>query len=430
MLRPPVSHRVHRSVAAAAAVLAGLSLIASGIGASPASAVTVGGDGKPITNARGVTFGIVSHRGGALERPENSIEAYQYSVDQGFDVIETDLLFTSDGRGVMNHNDTLQSRCTQAGQKIHLMTLAQVQQVRCEDFRTGEKTVPIPTFDEFAAVVKDSDVRIDLDIKTWSGQPASGERRYAERAIKLLKTYGLLERTSILTFRWSTTLPTIRKLAPKIRVVGLDNKPMDLGRVRLAASLGASGFGIKAKDSPTNLLKYIKAKGMDPVPWEVKGSQLLSYAIHFGGKVQGLSSDTPAATRQDLVDGKININPTPGTTVTTLSKSVTIAKKATYKAKKRKYPRVMGTAVPWGRLAMLDSVKVKITVTKGPGKGYLSIGAADSPLSSSLKVRLPKGTKSIWVKVPVGNAGKLRVFTSRKATVKLAVVEYTNLKFS
>ncbi len=398
-------------------------------GAPFGHAATLGEDGEPVTNNKGVRFVIVSHRGGALERPENSIEAYQHSVDQGFDVIETDLLFTRDGHGVMTHNDRLPQRCTKAGAQIHLMTLAEVRDVRCQDL-SGEFTVPIPTFEEFAEVVKPSEVRIDLDIKTYSGQPASGERLYAERAIKLLKRHNLLERSSILTFRWATTLPTIRKLAPRIRVVGLDNKAMDLSRVRLAASLGADGFGIKAKDSPANLLKYIKTKGMDPVPWEITTPEFRAYSIYYGGKLQGISSDEPTAARALLLSGGINLNPKPAAVVTTLPKAVTVARKTTYKANKRKYPKVMGTAVPTAKLAMLDTVTVKVKVTKGPGKGYVSLGASDSPVSSSVRVKLPKGTRTVTVKVPVGNGGKLRVFTSRKATLTLSVAGYTNLSFS
>lgn len=425
-----MAHRGPRARATGLATLAAtLGLIAAGLAPS-AAAETLGSDGKPVTNAKGVRFGVISHRGGAAEHPENSIEAYLYSVEQGFDVIETDLLFTSDHHGVMSHYDALPARCTHAGQQIHLMTLAQVQEVRCEDFRTGEKTVPIPTFEEFAAVVKDADTGIYLDIKTWSGQPASGEADYARRAIGLLKAHALLDRTTILSFRWVAALPAIRKLAPKIRVIGLDNKPMDLGRVRLAAKLGADGFGIKAADSPVNLLKYIRAQGMDPVPWEVVGDQLRSYAIHFGGKVQYFSSDLPTATRAELVKGSINLNPAPSQVITKLTKPVTVAKKATYKAKKRKYPKLLGVAVPAEKLAMLESVKLQITVTKGPGKGYLYVGAANSPLSSSVKVKLPKGTKTVTVKVPVGDGGKIRLYTSRKATLTVKATEYTNLSFS
>ena len=397
---------------------------------APAAAQTVGSDGKPITNAKGVRFGVISHRGGAGEHPENSVEAYEFSVAQGFDVIETDLLFTSDGHGVMSHYDALPARCTHAGEQLHRMTLAQVREVRCEDFRTSEKTVPIPTFEEFAGTVKGSKVHIYLDVKTFAGQPGSGEAEYARRAIGLLKKHGLLNRSTILSFRWATALPAIRKLAPKLPVIALDNKPMNLGRVRLADKLGATGFGIKAANSPVNLVKYTKSLGMDPIPWEVIGSQARSYSIYFGGKVQYFSSDLPTTTTADLVAGRINLNPKATRVATKLAAPVTVAKKTTYKAKKRKYPVVMGIAVPAEKIAALETVTLKVKVTKGPGKGYLYVGAANSPTSSSVKVKLPKGTKTVTVKVPVGDGGKIRLYTSRKATLTVAVSEYTNLSFS
>ncbi len=424
-----MAHRRHRRTVWLAAFATTLGLIL-GPCVTPAAAQTVGPDGKPITNTRGVRFGIISHRGGAGEHPENSVEAYEFSVAQGFDVIETDLLFTSDGQGVMSHYDALPERCTHAGEQLHLMTLAQVREVRCEDFRTGEKSVPIPTFEEFAAAVQHSDIRLYLDVKTYAGQPGSGEAEYGRRAIGLLKQHGLLNRTTILSFRWATALPTIRKLAPKIPVVALDNKPMDLGRVRLADKLGATGFGIKAADSPVNLLKYTKSLGLDPIPWEVLGTQARSYSIHFGPKVYYFSSDLPTATTADLVNGRINLDPVATKVITKLDAPVTVAKKATYKAKKRKYPVVLGVAVPAEKIAALETVTLKIKVTKGPGKGYLYVGAANSPSSSSVKVKLPKGTKTLTVKVPIGDGGKIRLYTSRKATLTTTVTEYTNLSFS
>lgn len=420
----PRARLVGVALTAAAALLTSLAVAPS------AAAGTVGEDGKPIKNAKGVVFGVMAHRGGGLERPENSVEAYQYSVDQGFDAIETDLLFTSDGHGVMSHNDSLPARCSHQGEKIHLMTLAQVREVRCEDPISKQQTVPIPTFEEFAAIVRPAKVLITLDVKTYAGQPASGERRYAQWAIELLRKHKLLERTTILSFRWATTLPTIRKLAPKIPVIGLDNKPMSYSRARLAAKLGANGYGIKAANTPVNLMKYLRSLGVEPVPWEVLGPELLAYSIHFGGKVRYLSTDTPAATRADLISGAIGINPRPRTVRTALPKAATVAKKTSYQSKKRKYPKVLGVAVPADQLAMLETVTLSVKVTKGPGKGYLYAGAAGSPLKSSVKVKLPKGTRTVKLKVPVGDGGKVRLYTSRKATLTVKVTEYTHLRFN
>ena len=50
----------------------------------------------------------ISHRGGALENPENTLEAFQSSIDLGYRVLETDLRVSRDGVLVIHHDETLQ----------------------------------------------------------------------------------------------------------------------------------------------------------------------------------------------------------------------------------------------------------------------------------------------------------------------------------
>lgn len=413
--------RILATVVALALGLTGLS--------APAQAATLGGDGKPITNAAGVTFGVQAHRAGADEHPQNSLEAINYSVAQGFDAIEVDLLFTKDKWPVLSHYDTLPSRCSSAGKKIHLMTRAQLALVRCDDL-DGQRTVPIADFYQLkGALAKNRAVSLTLDIKTYKGQSGAGKRDYAARAIWLLKKYGLLNRSRIITFSWSTVLPTIRKQAPKIYVLALDNHVLDLGRARKAARLGASGFGIKTKDTSASLLRYIKALGMDASPWEVKGESQRSFAIFFGGKQQLFSTDTPTRTRKNLVAGKYELDPRPKQVVTTLSEPATILK-GSLKAKKKQYPRVLGRAVPAKDLMMLETVTLEVTITNGSGKGYVSVAPSGSLKSSEVRRKLPKGTKTFSMKVPLGDGGTYRVFTSTKASVTIDVVAYTKLTFA
>lgn len=47
-------------------------------------------------------------------------------------------------------------------------------------------------------------------------------------------------------------------------------------------------------------------------------------------------------------------------------------------------------------------------------------------VSGTQKVALPKGTGPILSSVPVGDGGKLRLRTSKKSKLKVAVVSYTN----
>lgn len=47
---------------------------------------------------------VIAHRGASGERPEHTIEAYQLAIDQGADIIEPDLVMTSDGVLVARHD--------------------------------------------------------------------------------------------------------------------------------------------------------------------------------------------------------------------------------------------------------------------------------------------------------------------------------------
>ena len=50
---------------------------------------------------------VMAHRGGSLEAPENTIESFNYSLEIGSDIIETDIQLSSDGVPYIFHDDDL-----------------------------------------------------------------------------------------------------------------------------------------------------------------------------------------------------------------------------------------------------------------------------------------------------------------------------------
>jgi len=414
---------VRATVVATATAMLALALPSSG------SATTLGNDGKPIVNAAGSTLLVVAHRGGAFQWPENSLEAFTGSAEAGYDGIETDLAWTSDVQPVMSHNDTLPDRCTDAGKKIHQLTAAQVAAVRCANLK-GEKVVPIPTFAQLAQVLADHpDIALHLDLKSYTGQSFAGKRTYATRAMALLKKYDLIGRTKILTFYWSSMLPVIRKTSRTVFVTAYDGASfdLDLARVRLADKLGANAYAPRMVHTSAYLARYVRSKGMDVAPFEVYGAEQLAFTIHYGGKTQFLLTDEPANLQRGLVSGTTAIDPVAVPTTTTLQKRVTVSS-GTYKANKAHNVRVLGKAVPTAERPMLDTVTVTVTVSKGPGKGTLRV-APRSASYGSVSVRLPKGTKTFTMKVPVGNNGDLRISTTRSVKLSVKVVGYTKVRF-
>jgi len=58
---------------------------------------------------------IIAHRGASGERPEHTLAAYQLAIEQGADVIEPDLVMTSDGVLVARHDHYLSTTTDIAG---------------------------------------------------------------------------------------------------------------------------------------------------------------------------------------------------------------------------------------------------------------------------------------------------------------------------
>lgn len=382
-----------------------------------------------VGNLAGQTFKVLAHRGGASLWPENSLVAFTGAAQAGYDGIETDLQFSADGQPVLSHYDKLPKRCTFAGSRIHKLSAAQLAKVRCAD-TSGIKNVALPRFDQLAAVLtKYSAVGLTLDIKAFTGQSKASKRLYAKRAVSLVKRYGLLNRTRFLTYNWDAVLPTLRKYAPKSYVLAYDHHGFDYDRVRLAAKLKASGYGTQAKYTSVNLASFIKAKGMEVVPWNISGTQAQAFSIYYGPKTYWFMTDNPAATAAKLTAGAAQLDWLASDQVTTLTKPIAIAK-ATYPANRYRYPKVLGKAVPTKKLAALKTVQLAITVKNGPAKNSIYLAARSSAKSSAVKITLKKGTTRVLASVPVGDDGKLRIRTTKRSAVTLRVLSYTNVKLS
>src|ERR1700679_3861002 len=90
----------------------------------------------------------ISHRGEHLERPENTMPAFQEAIRVGADFFEADVQTTTDGKLVLLHDATV-DRCTNGTGKISEMSFEQV-----EMLDAGIKKGPqfagtkVPTFDQ------------------------------------------------------------------------------------------------------------------------------------------------------------------------------------------------------------------------------------------------------------------------------------------
>ena len=111
------------------------------------------------------TVSIFAHRGASHQAPENTLEAFQKAVDQGVDGIELDVQMTKDQVLVVAHDEQLE-RVSNGKGDLRDHTL---QELRALDFSCGHdeySQVKIPTLAEVLELVKDSDIVLNIELKT------------------------------------------------------------------------------------------------------------------------------------------------------------------------------------------------------------------------------------------------------------------------
>jgi glycerophosphoryl diester phosphodiesterase len=111
----------------------------------------------------------ISHRGEHLERPENTMPAFQEAIRVGADFFEVDVRTSSDGKLVLSHDATV-DRCTNGTGNVAQMTFDQL-----EALDAGIKKGPqfagtkIPTFDQVLDLARGK-IGIYVDIKNVTAQ--------------------------------------------------------------------------------------------------------------------------------------------------------------------------------------------------------------------------------------------------------------------
>ncbi|MDA0182794.1 glycerophosphodiester phosphodiesterase family protein [Solirubrobacter phytolaccae] len=112
---------------------------------------------------------VAAHRGYWRGAPENSLPAFQQAIDRKLDMIELDVMRTSDGQLVLMH-DTTVDRTTNGTGSIASKTLAQIKALRLKNGLGGAQAavtdLQVPTLKEALAVIG-TKALINLD-KAWA----------------------------------------------------------------------------------------------------------------------------------------------------------------------------------------------------------------------------------------------------------------------
>ncbi|MBE6569034.1 MAG: hypothetical protein E7658_02295 [Ruminococcaceae bacterium] len=145
---------------------------------------------------------VAAHRGNVALCPENTMPAYRSAYDIGADMIEVDLHMTKDGEIVMIHDGDL-ARTADVSGVIRELTLEEIQRAdvgikKGEEFR-GTR---VPTLREFCAfaAAKDNTMQFNFEFKDYFRDGEEWAKISADKAIAIIDSYGLWERSFVNSF--------------------------------------------------------------------------------------------------------------------------------------------------------------------------------------------------------------------------------------
>ncbi|MHB8933580.1 MAG: glycerophosphodiester phosphodiesterase, partial [Bellilinea sp.] len=90
---------------------------------------------------------VMAHRGNRVHCPENTLASFQRAIDEGADIIETDLHLSADDNFVCIHDATL-DRTTNGTGPVADKTLEELKQLSASYGRPEFEAERIPTLDE------------------------------------------------------------------------------------------------------------------------------------------------------------------------------------------------------------------------------------------------------------------------------------------
>ena len=166
------------------------------------------------------TIRAFSHRGGRLERDENTAIAFQDSWDAGYTGFETDIRRTADGVLYLTHDCTLE-RTTNGSGIFERKTSAEIDQLLT---KKGNKMM---RFDDFIAFLQDKDnLYVEFELKTKPDSLYTQElvEEVAERVYQAAKS--IRTKNSVLRFTSSDIrgLRYLKKAHPEIKSKGPESE--------------------------------------------------------------------------------------------------------------------------------------------------------------------------------------------------------------
>ena len=142
---------------------------------------------------------IFAHRGASGYEPENTMESFRLADKLGADGIEFDVHLTKDGIPVIIHDEKT-DRTSNGSGYVKDMTLEELRKFNFHGKFPEDKQYDIPTLEQVLEFAKDTELKINIELKTDVFEYPDIE----EKVLKFVYDLGLQKRVILSSFNANT----------------------------------------------------------------------------------------------------------------------------------------------------------------------------------------------------------------------------------
>lgn len=241
----------------------------------------------------------VNHRGYNDVAPENTLPAFILSKKCGFNYVETDISFTSDGIPVLLHDATI-NRTSNGTGAVSSYTYEQLLEFDFGSWKSSEYTgTKIPTLEEFLILCRNLGLHAYLEIKPIAD---NNVETYITNCVKLCIKCGMLRNVTWISFN-KNYLAVVSTLDNKARVGLLSNGSYSEETIINNIVSLKNNYNEAFLDIESNLLTdtIISLCVDNNIPVEV-------WTVDFAGKVAALNPIVSGVTSNRVLSDEFMYN--------------------------------------------------------------------------------------------------------------------------
>lgn len=237
------------------------------------------------------TIRAFSHRGGRMERDENTLVAFQESWDAGYTGFETDIRMTKDGQLFITHDNTLE-RTTNGKGVFEEKTAAEIEQLRT---KKGNKMLRFEELCEFFNGKDSLYVEFEFKTKPVESYPQERLEEYVEKIYQGVMNIDSKGSMFVFTSSDYRGLRYLQQHHPDANLLLIISKPINDETIAMAKTVGIYTLGCKMEGTSRQAVQKAHKEGITVSLWPGQSVEDFMLGAYLGA--DRMCTDVPVTVK-------------------------------------------------------------------------------------------------------------------------------------